>query len=155
MLGNYIGTDVSGTFAVPNAVGLSVNFANTVGGTAPGSGNLISGNTNLGLGLGAGALAQGNFIGTDWSGLHALGNGTGVFMGDHATLGGTTSAARNIVSGNLTDGVLVADGGNVVQGNYIGTDITGTAALGNGDGDNGVYAYGWQQRSDRWKRHRQ
>jgi titin len=59
------------------------------------------------------------------------------------TIGGTTASARNIISGNLADGIeFFADSGlaNVVEGNFIGTDITGTVALGNINGvqvDNG------------------
>ena len=135
ILGNFIGTDVTGSFAVANNTGASafasLNSAPTlVGGTVLGSGNLISGNTNNGLVLSVG-LSQGNLIGTAFTSTHRLGNGRGVFLNSNATLGGTTAAARNIVSGNLGDGVFVAKGGNRVQGNYIGTDITGTVPMGN------------------------
>ena len=50
------------------------------------------------------------------------------------TIGGTTAGERNIISGNGDRGVLIVDVGtdnNVVVGNYIGTDVTGTVALGN------------------------
>ena len=43
---------------------------------------------------------QGNLIGTDASGTNAVGNGRGVFLNSSASLGGTSAAARNIVSGN-------------------------------------------------------
>ena len=91
-----------------------------------------------GGGTGAtGNLVQGNYIGTDVTGLLDRGNsGIGVLMFDAPgnTIGGTTAAARNIISGNNGDGVRFQGldaNGNVLQGNYIGTDVTGTADLGN------------------------
>ena len=48
------------------------------------------------------------------------------------TIGGTTAAARNVISGNQVGVYLVSDSGNVVEGNFIGTDTTGTVAIGNG-----------------------
>ena len=53
------------------------------------------------------------------------------------TIGGTTAAARNVISGNITG--IEIDGGsaNVVLGNYIGTDTTGGLAIGNADGSGG------------------
>jgi hypothetical protein len=133
LLGNYIGTDITGTSAVPNQIGINSSASLT---TSPiqVSGNLISGNTNIGLSMVGpghdGGIAQGNKIGTDAPGLLAIGNGTGVVLNAGATLGGPTDAARNTVSGNLGDNVFVINGGNVVQGNYIGTDKNGNAALG-------------------------
>ena len=50
-------------------------------------------------------------------------------------IGGATAAARNIISGNAGDGVFVSGAsaqGNVISGNYVGVDATGTRALGNG-----------------------
>src|SRR5262249_20173120 len=79
-------------------------------------------------------VIQGNLIGTDASGMNAVGNGTGIFGGD--LIGGTTPAARNIISGN---GVGVRDGG-LIEGNYIGTDISGTMWL--GDAEIGVWVFG-------------
>ena len=129
--GNYVGTDLTGTSAVPNTIGVQSWSVNTIGGTVPGAGNLISGNSQFGLYLVDGGVAQGNLIGTDFTGTKAVGNGLGVFLNYHSTLGGTTAAARNVVSGNLGTGVFTINGHNTVQGNYIGTDITGLAALGN------------------------
>jgi hypothetical protein len=87
----------------------------------------------------AGNRIAGNFIGTDASGTNAMGNGLGVrvYEGSNDTIGGTTVAARNVISGNVGLGVGIGDGGpntmgNKVVGNYIGTDATGTKALGNG-----------------------
>ncbi|HKI30717.1 MAG TPA: right-handed parallel beta-helix repeat-containing protein [Gemmataceae bacterium] len=83
-------------------------------------------------------LIVGNFVGTDITGTAKLGNttdGVGIFFGATGnTVGGTASGAANVISGNGINGVdIVSAGtsGNVVLGNRIGTDITGTAQLGN------------------------
>jgi hypothetical protein len=92
---------------------------------------------------------EGNYIGTDVTGTHALGNhGAGVFMAVSTgnTIGGTTAATRNLISGNgqgngqgmyasgsLSGVVVLGGSGNIVEGNYIGTDLTGTQAIGNHD----------------------
>jgi hypothetical protein len=136
--GNRIGTDVTGTSRLGNGVGVAIAGSNnTVGGTAAGAGNLISGNGNYGIILsqGSGNLVQGNRIGTDASGARALGNLFGVFItGSDNTLGGAGEGARNLISGNGLRAVDIFGAGNRVQGNYIGTDVTGTAAVGNRDG---------------------
>jgi hypothetical protein len=68
----------------------------------------------------------------------ALGNNIGVAVYAGATdtiIGGTTAGAGNLISGNANFGVEISSNGTtctLVQGNYIGTDVTGTAALGNG-----------------------
>ena len=122
---------------------------NLIGGTAPGYGNVISGNTLDGIHINASNdnVVQGNFIGTDYTGTLDKGNlDDGVSIQNGSTgniIGGTTSAERNIISGNAGAGVYMQDAtttGNRVIGNYIGTDITGTANLGNGAGgaDSGV-----------------
>src|SRR5262249_12676173 len=81
-------------------------------------------------------VVQGNFIGTDATGTIALGNGPGndgvnLSGGSDVTIGGTVPEARNVISGNYY-GVLLQDfsSGAHVQGNYIGTDLTGTRPLG-------------------------
>jgi titin len=137
--GNYIGTDVSGTVAVPNSWGVVASSPNdTVGGTANGARNIISGNINAGVWLGASNVAvQGNYIGTNTSGAGAIANGTGIEVAaSFNTIGGTTSAARNVIAGNDHDGIFIDGGvsGVAVLGNYIGTTTLGTAALGNANG---------------------
>ena len=85
---------------------------------------------------------QRNYIGTDVNGTADLGNTTnGVYLQGTGfnTVGGTSAASRNIISGNDQHGVFLDDGstGVLIQGNYIGTDVNGTLALANtGDGVN-------------------
>ena len=132
--GNLIGTDVTGTSKVPNVIGIQMPGAQQIGGLTPGAGNIISGNQFIGVSLGGdGSKLQGNFIGTDITGTLELGNdGPGVFAGNKALIGGTVPEARNVIAGNGGFGnvVLDMDGGAVVQGNYIGTNVTGTGPLG-------------------------
>jgi titin len=135
--GNYIGTDVTGTRALGNIFGLyNAGAPAIIGGTSPGAGNLISGNTDQGLNLFSGHnVVQGNLIGTDVTGRTALGNGTGVYItGTQNTVGGAMAGARNVISGNMQYGVEICNiqvSSNLVLGNYIGTDITGAAPVGN------------------------
>jgi titin len=139
VLGNLIGTDPTGTVALANQYGVYINFApnNMVGGTAAGAGNVISGNRTAGVVIdgffSSGNVVQGNLVGTDVSGTRVLGNETGVIVSAPTnTVGGNVTGAGNIISGNRDDGLeLLAGGGTLVQGNYIGTDVTGTRALGN------------------------
>ncbi|MDQ2783778.1 MAG: hypothetical protein M3Y58_02110 [Chloroflexota bacterium] len=158
--GNFIGTDVSGTAAIPNNAGISITSANnnTVGGTAAGATNLISGNTNSGVVIegfsdhdsscatAASNAIQGNLIGTNAAGTAALGNATGIAIngGSATTVGGATATARNVIAGFSNTGVLVSSynptvcghdaTGNLVQGNFIGTDSSGVNNLNNGQG---------------------
>lgn len=132
--GNLIGTDVTGLKAVPNNTGINAGVANTVvGGLTSGARNVISGNSGDGISLGgSGSLLQGNLIGTDITGGAVLGNGgTGLNAGGGALVGGTVATARNIISGNHGFGNVSLGSGATVQGNYIGTDITGNVALNN------------------------
>ncbi len=140
--GNYVGTDVSGSVALGNSYdGVLVGTAsasNTVGGTDAGVRNVISGNGHFGVDLfeaGTSNLVQGNFIGTDAAGKAALRNqGSGVCLsGSHSNLiGGTVIEARNIISANGLMGIAITNAsGNVVAGNFVGTDVTGTNGLGN------------------------
>ena len=142
IVGNYIGTDATGTAAIANINGIEINGAttNAIGGTTAGAGNLISGNTFNGVFINnnsASNTIEGNRIGTNAAGSAAIANGNiGVRIIDAAnnTVGGT-SAARNIISGNASSSVGIENAGstgNKVQGNYIGTDIDGGAAIGNG-----------------------
>jgi hypothetical protein len=149
--GNFIGTDATGTQAlgiagdgVFVAEGASSNWigVNPYGGPAVADeGNLISGNGFCGVQLASGCdgnVIAGNKIGTDVTGTVALGNPVGVEVDSGSTnntIGGTTAGAGDVISGNAQSGVAIFDmgtTGNLVQGNEIGTDITGSIALGNG-----------------------
>jgi|GEM_PF-4768098 len=146
--GNLIGIDVSGSLDRGNALsGILVQdaFDNMIGGTVEGAGNIISGN-NRGIeirnSMSTGNIVQGNFIGIDSTGTSALRNsGVGVLIIDASnnTIGGSEASARNIISGNGDHGIrisLLAPGvadNNIIQGNYIGTTVTGDAELGNGN----------------------
>ncbi len=144
--GNFIGTNAFGTAAFPNALnGVDIVQGasnNTIGGTTPGAGNLISGNTYNGVAIAfAGTrdnVVEGNLIGTNYNGTTALPNGSDgvVILAGAAdnTIGGTTFAARNVISGNGVNGVEIDNSGtvgNVVQLDLIGTDAAGTVAVPN------------------------
>jgi hypothetical protein len=145
IVGNYIGTDVSGTASLPNSWGVFIGEGaanNTVGGTVSGTRNLISGNGETGVRIEDSETMSntviGNYIGTNVSGTVSLPNEYGVVVGfgtTNNTIGGCTSEAGNLISGNRLAGVVIWDAGdtsgNQVLGNYIGTDVSGTASLSN------------------------
>jgi uncharacterized repeat protein (TIGR01451 family) len=152
VVANLIGTDPAGTGVPPGAPGhrntgawgvylLGGAFGNTIGGTTPEARNVIAKQT-LGVDIsGAGSsdnVVEGNFVGTDITGMVPLGNSDGVVVEGGAsgnTIGGTGPGVGNLISGNSSSGAWL-DGldqagttGNLVEGNFIGTDATGTAAL--------------------------
>ena len=145
--GNFIGTTPSGMAAaransLANAVEV-FSSNNVIGGTTPAARNLLSGN-NGGLALGKGGATassgnrvEGNLIGTNAGGSAALPNislGVVVRPLSASVIGGTTAAARNVISGNGVQGISLQGGAAVtlVQGNYIGVDVSGTDAIANG-----------------------
>lgn len=144
--GNFIGTDVTGTAALSNGSqpGVTIGGGNnsvTIGGTAPGVGNLISGHgtTRPGIFI-AGApttcTIQGNFIGTTTTGNAVLGNGgAGIenASSPNVTIGGTTAAARNVIGGN-GNGVTPKGPGILVEGLALGADLAATVIQGNNIG---------------------
>ena len=143
ILGNYIGTDISGGVVVSNAAdGITLINAptNTIGGVQPGSGNVISGNGLAGVSLNySGTFSNmilGNLIGTDVSGRLAFGNMAAGITISGATgnrVGGTSSGSGNVISGNVQDGIFLTGGatGNLIQGNLIGLSAAGTNAVHN------------------------
>lgn len=154
--GNYIGTDVTGAKAISNALaGVRIEGrSNIIGGAVAGSGNVISGNGQQGVwlvgtnGNVSGNLVEGNLIGLDASGANRLGNanaGVGISGAANNQIGGTTAAARNVISANGNSssglgGVFLAGAGatgNQLLGNYIGTDASG--AVGRGNVNDGIY----------------
>jgi CSLREA domain-containing protein len=142
--GNYIGTDTNGTAPLGNSsesVNIDSRSGDTIGGTAPGGGNVISSNQGDGVFIsGNGSQVQGNYLGIDKNGTRPTGapdlgnSGAGVDVGSQGannTIGGTGSGARNVISDNNWSGVLISGTGNQVLGNYVGTDASGIASLGN------------------------
>ncbi|MBA2524573.1 MAG: CSLREA domain-containing protein, partial [Pyrinomonadaceae bacterium] len=152
VLDNYIGTNNAGSASQGNAgAGVRVTGSpnNTVGGGFCASFlgcsesqlkyGVISGNGGNGVvieGVGAtGNVVQRSYIGTNADGTADLGNRfSGVILLNEASnniIGGTTTTARNVISGNDLRGVSIGGSGNQVLGNFIGTSAAGNAALGN------------------------
>ena len=139
-----------GSAAALNAYGVSIKASagkaldNVIGGTAKGAGNLISGNQTAGIlldGSGvSGTEIQGNTIGANAAGSAAAAGfspaGVGIEVEDAAgtVIGGTETAAKNVVSANGGDGIDVEGlaTGTIVEGNAIGASAKGAKALGNG-----------------------
>ncbi|MFO0953902.1 MAG: Calx-beta domain-containing protein [Isosphaeraceae bacterium] len=147
--GNFIGTAVDGVTDLGNAVnGVSVvgGPLNTIGGTAPGAGNVISGNNRGVVVTGPNALntlIQGNFIGTDLTGVYVINNEIdGVLITGGAaatTVGGPLAGAGNTIAFNAGSGVNVDSGlstliqANSVHDNHaLGIVLNGAAGANNG-----------------------
>ena len=126
--------------ATTGAAGLRLNLASSSQSEIRGfainqfhNGLQINGNS-------ASNIIAGNYIGTDVTGTLDLGNlnvGVTIFNGINNSIGGPNLADRNIISGNNNQGIVVngpGSSGNVIINNYIGTDRTGTIALGNSAG---------------------
>lgn len=149
LLGNRIGTNHAGTAALPNVsggVGLGYGAnENIIGGHTVAARNVISGNTNAGVWItGTGASrneVRGNYIGLNAAGTAALPN---TFAGLNILSGATDNlVAGNVISGNSSEGMRIADGGtslNRIQGNRIGTSPAGDSAIPNGF--TGIAVYG-------------
>jgi Ca2+-binding RTX toxin-like protein len=152
--GNYIGLNAAGTFVLGNrsdgirvqngtSASNQVSGRNLLGGTAPGAGNVIAGSLGEGITIvfSRDCTVQGNYVGADPTGTLAFSNNIGIFLNQSSNnlIGGTDAGAGNLVSGNRNNGISVlgsgaaqiAASGNVVQGNYVGTQAGGTGSLGN------------------------
>ena len=149
--GNWVGVSTSGQAALKNAVaGVMVTSGahnNLIGGAN--QGNLLSGNAiGISINGGVATVVAGNTIGLAADGRTQLANdGGGIWLlsGARDTLiGGTSAAARNIISGNgvtgsqFGQGIYLASGpldalttNNTIQGNYIGVDASGNQPAGN------------------------
>jgi hypothetical protein len=139
--GCFIGLDTTGTNSLASpGFGVFVQTPNNrIGGTSPAARNLISGKGATGIEIfetfGTNNVVQGNFIGTDRTGTQAIGNtDRALVVNQNAsgnTIGGIVPGARNLISGNLDRGITLDGANNLVQGNRIGTDVTGLQPLGN------------------------
>ena len=152
--GTLIGTDVTGSYAIPNTSDgvMLINVAgNTIGGPATGQRNVISGNGTDGIRIFGGLLTGGNLVTNNIIGLSKKGTlllgsegnqGDGVLV-DNATPGNVIGP-NNVISGNGQTGVSLfsvsGSGGTIVSGNFIGTDPTGERPEGNNG--NGVSIFG-------------
>jgi len=163
VVGNYIGTDSSGTQKLGNGIsGVRIANApnNTVGGATAAERNVISGNANGVIifddngGNATDNKVTGNYIGTDKNGATLLGNtayGVRIANASNNTIGGTIGASRNVISGNA-NGVVIDTGlggsatGNRVLRNVVsrndgdGVEITSEVATGNRILSNSFYA---------------
>ena len=146
--GNIVGLDRAGGARLgfqPLGVYIGEGSRNTVGGTAPGAGNIISGNLYQGVNFSGpqttNNVLQGNIIGLNAAGDAAPNYVFGLLINRGSSgnlIGGTTPAARNVISSNsmgevFVQGWLMSPGPQVtsdnrIQGNYIGTNLSGTAA---------------------------
>lgn len=155
--GAIVGTNPSGTTAIPNGVGIrDRGTGNEIGEEMPpppsahtnlssataaipeadGWSNLISGNTGDGVQLTGTSTLVAAFIGTNSAGSAGIpngGNGVNITGGSATLIGGTAAGAGNLISANGLSGVALAGAatGVSIAGNYIGTDVSGTADLGN------------------------
>ncbi len=149
--GNFIGTNASGTAARGNTWGITISRDspnNSIGGDTAGERNLISGNDDYGVMINmSGSInntVSGNYIGTDVNGTAILANGDAgiILRAPNNLIGGDTVGERNLISGNAADGVEISGSdtmSNTISGNYIGTDVSGTGALANGNA--GVFVH--------------
>ena len=135
--GCFIGVDASGMAVSPNARGLDIEFSDnfTAGGPSPADRNLVSGQTlnNILIFKSANATVEGNLIGPDVSSTVALGatidSLTVVQDTQGAAIRGNVvgGATRGMVLGSISDAIT----GMTVHGNWIGTDPSETAHIGN------------------------
>ena len=142
--GNFIGTDAAGANALPNHDG-GIAFLNgqnnTIGGTGPGEGNLISGNDGDGILISTAFdnLVEGNKIGVDASGNRNLGNianGVHIVSGSGNTIGGNVATAGNAIAFNGGNAVVVDTGtGNAVLSNSIHDNGGGIVLINGGNND--------------------
>ncbi|MFO7890015.1 MAG: T9SS type A sorting domain-containing protein, partial [bacterium] len=146
VIGNRIGTDVTGTFSLGNRKNgvyiASYCTGNIIGGSTAEKRNIISGNMQSGIYVYGRQIRnnyiQGNYIGVDINGTSKLGNNLGILLGWEVSkiiIGGLESGQGNVISGNQSLGIKIyreeADS-NQVLGNFIGTGADGKSNLGNG-----------------------
>ena len=135
IIGNYVGVAANGATPAPNDIGISLGggASGAVVGRPGSEGNVVSGNTTIGiLDASDGAVIRNNLVGVAADGATPAPNARGVStLGSNTTVGGPTAGDGNTLSANTTNGLWL-DGTNVtVLGNRVGTDVTGTVAVAN------------------------
>ena len=143
--GNFLGTSPAGTpsnggppqefglFAL-GTLGSVPPITVIVGGPDPADRNLISGNSALAgvyLQYNIAGKVQGNLIGTDATVSYAIANGLGVLCisPNGVQIGGPGANEGNVIAGSIAEGF--AGRFSVFQGNFVGTNPSETANLGN------------------------
>jgi hypothetical protein len=154
VVGNYIGTDLTGTRAIPNGGGILVYGSNnTIGGATSNTRNIIAGNITYGVilyGMGKdviGNIVEGNFIGLGADGTTAVPNQYGVLLlGQNLgpvtnnTIGGVTVGAGNIIANNFAAAISTFDVNSPkhdMPACFLGASGTGNSFLGNSIYNNG------------------
>ncbi|MFL5728296.1 MAG: beta strand repeat-containing protein, partial [Cytophagaceae bacterium] len=141
--GNYVGVDISGNIAIGNkANGIKLTNASnsgTIGGTTAASRNIVSANSWAGIFIdqSTDCSVKANIIGLGLNGTTSLGNlQAGIQAGNlshRLVIGGSTVPERNLVSSNSGNGLDLSNSTNmVIKNNYIGVDVSGNIAKGNG-----------------------
>lgn len=155
VLGNFIGTNATGSGAIPNGIGALIYGGTVVIGDSGPARNLISGNLQTGLSVGGQNMwVKSNLIGTDITGENSVPNVTGVEFNANKSILGTNGdgvgdlTEGNIISANTGVGAYVSGsstdpswGGGLsyVSGNYIGVSPSGRPL---GNGSHGIYSSG-------------
>lgn len=138
VIGNYIGTDASGSDTLGNSVGVAISAGaknNRIGGAGTADRNIISGNSNNGISIYNAADSNtvcGNWIGLDGTGRNRIANLRGISAASGCKF--NQIGPDNIISGNTSCGIELRDAGtdsNWVRGNWIGLDVTGQDTVGN------------------------
>lgn len=131
--GNHIGVTPAGIEIANQASGMFVlSSNNSIGGSLPGQGNVVSGNTQHGIMLqgGTGNVVEGNHIGLTADDVE-MGNG---FVGLRVIGSADLVVRSNIISGNDSIGVFVGGAFTtdaLFELNMIGTDTEGSVDIGN------------------------
>jgi T5SS/PEP-CTERM-associated repeat protein len=137
--GCFLGVNPQGNISQANTVGVGITFDNRslssfnrIGGTNAGSRNVIGNSVGISIQDGTNNVVEGNYIGIDATGTNGLPCATCVQLyASNNLIGGTSAVARNVIASSFGgDGIVCSTGpGNRIQGNFIGTDATGTKAL--------------------------
>ncbi len=116
---------------------VSATTNNRIGGTSPEDRNIVSGN-QVGISIDSGSTnnqVSGNYIGTGPQGVAPQPNdfGISILNSNSNNIGTSIDSGSNLISGNLVSGIELAgtSSNNKVTGNLIGTDVNGSAPLGN------------------------